>query len=465
MSLCVAGITALQLYFSYKNYTAATAAFKKESNEAFFEAVDSTFSIHRRNVADDLGMWLADTTHIHISSKWDPEKLTTVFTIRELATGGGESGEIVMSVEGLNEKGPITPEIKTAFIKQMQNMVKQQLKSGGIIYFTQELGKKINSAYVDTPIHVKLLERQYEQALKKRGMALPFTIEENERGGIFCTDNANLATQGERWVSACFEDTDMFLLARLKWVIAGSLLLILITLACFWYTAKTLLTQQKLNNLKDDFISNMTHEIHTPLTSVMVTAEALKKFSHDEEARRNYIEIILHQSKKLSTLTDEILTGAKLEKQGMALNDTIDIKNLLQEAAEGFTGVMLTVPNEEIYYKGNRIHFTNAITNLVDNAIKYNTSVKPVVTLDCTVSGREITITVSDNGPGIPDEHKRKIFGQFYRVPSGNVHDVKGYGLGLSYVQKVVHAHRGTITVEDNKPKGSTFKIKLPYAA
>ena len=464
MSLCVTGITALQLYFSFKNYSAATIAFKKDSNEAFLEAVDSTFSIHRQNVADDLGMWLADTTQIRIARKWDAEKEASVFTIKEVGTDDG--GEVTMSITGLDSEGPMTSQIKSAFIKQMQNTIKHQLKSGGIIYFTQELGKKINKAYFETPIHLKLLERQYEQALKKRGMLLPFTIEKrSEESGIFCTDSANLATQGERWVSACFEDTDMFLLARLKWVIAGSLLLILITLACFWYTARTLLTQQKLNNLKDDFISNMTHEIHTPLASVIVTAEALKKFSHDEEARRNYIDIILHQSKKLSTLTDEILTGAKLEKKGMALNDTIDINNLLQEIAGGFTGIQFTMPNGQVYCKGNKLHLTNAITNLVDNAVKYNTSVKPVVTLDCAVSGREIIITVTDNGPGIPDEHKQKIFGQFYRIFSGNVHDVKGYGLGLSYVHKVIRAHGGTITVEDNNPKGSIFKIKLPYAA
>ena len=105
MSLCVTGITALQLYFSFKNYSAATIAFKKDSNEAFLEAVDSTFSIHRQNVADDLGMWLADTTHIRISSKWDAERSTSVFAIKELAVDGGESGEIVMSVEGLDNKG------------------------------------------------------------------------------------------------------------------------------------------------------------------------------------------------------------------------------------------------------------------------------------------------------------------------------------------------------------------------
>ena len=464
MSLCVAGITTLQLYFSYKNYTAATMAFKKDSNEAFFEAVDSTFSVHRQNVADDLGMWLADTTHIIISSKWDAERSASVFTIKELAADGGESGEIVMSVEGLNEKGPMTPRAKEAFIKQMQDMVKQQLKSGGIIYFTQELGKKVNKAYFETPIHIKVLERQYARALKKRGMMLPFTISEGKRGA-FCTGEANLATQGKRWVRACFEDTDMFLLARLKWVIAGSLLLIVITLACFWFTAKTLLTQQKLNSLKDDFISNMTHEIHTPLTSVIVTAEALKKFSHDEEARSNYIDIILHQTKKLSGLTDEILTGTKLEKQGIMLNDTININQLLQEIALGFSGVLLTVPNEQLYCKGNKLHLSNAITNLVDNAVKYNTSVKPVITLGCMAFDKEIIIAVTDNGPGIPDEHKHKIFGHFYRIPAGNVHDVKGYGLGLSYVQKVIRAHKGTITVKDNKPKGSIFEITLPYAA
>lgn len=463
MSLCVTGITALQLYFSYKNYSAATIAFEKDSNEALLEAVDSTFSIHRQNVADSLGVWLADTTQIRITRKWNAEKEASVFTIKEVGTD--EGGEVTMSIAGLDSEGPMTPQIKKDFIKQMQNTVKHQLKSGGIIYFTQELGKRVNKAYFETPIQLTLFERQFEQGLINRGMLLPFTLEEGEGTGVFCTESANLATQGERSVTACFEDTDMFLLGRLKWVITGSLLLIVITLACFWYIAKTLLTQQKLNNLKDDFISNMTHEIHTPLASVLVTAEALKKFSHDEEARNAYIDIIFHQSKKLSTLTDEILTGAKLEKQGITLKDTLDVNDLLKEVAGGFTGVMLSVPDEKVRYKGNRVHLTNAIANLVDNAVKYNTSVRPVVNLGCTISGREIIITVSDNGPGIPDEHKQKIFGQFYRIPSGNVHDVKGYGLGLSYVQKIIRAHKGTVTVEDNMPKGCVFTIKLPYAA
>lgn len=465
MSLCLTGITALQLYFSYRNYTAATATFQRDSDEAFREAIDSAVSIHRQSVVDELGKWLDDSNQVQITSKWDEERETSVFTIKELDAKPGEHGEVTLNVSELRHKGSITPQIKKSFIGHIKDMVLTQLRSGGILFITQGMGTKVEKAYY-VSIDMDIIQVQYAKALNKKGITLPFAIRNKDTSNAeYCTSEVNAGINDERWLRACFEDTDMFLLARLKWVIAGSLLLILITLACFWYTAKTLLTQQKLNNLKDDFISNMTHEIHTPLTSVMVTAEALKKFSHDEEARRNYIEIILHQSKKLSTLTDEILTGAKLEKQGMALNDSIDIKNLLQEATEGFTGVVLKVPNEEICYKGNRVHLTNAITNLVDNAVKYNTSVKPVVTLDCTVPGREITITVSDNGPGIPDEHKRKIFGQFYRVPSGNVHDVKGYGLGLSYVQKVVHAHRGTITVEDNKPKGSTFKIKLPYAA
>ena len=241
MSLCVAGITALQLYFSYKNYSAATIAFKKDSNEAFLEAVDSTFSLHRQNVANDLGMWLADTTQIQITRRWDGEKKASVFTIKEVGTDDG--GEVTMSITGLDSEGPMTPEIKNDFIKQMQNTVMLQLKRGGIIFFTQGLGKKIDKSYYQTPINLKLLEREYETALKKRGVSLAFIIEEAEKTGMLCTDKANLATQGERWVNACFQDTDMFLLARLKWVIAGSLLLILITLDCFWYTARTLLRQ------------------------------------------------------------------------------------------------------------------------------------------------------------------------------------------------------------------------------
>ena len=103
----------------------------------------------------------------------------------------------------------------------------------------------------------------------------------------------------------------------------------------------------------------------------------------------------------------------------------------------------------------------NAVANLVDNALKYNSSPDPIVEITCSV-GKNVTITVSDNGPGIPDADKKKVFDQFYRIPSGNVHDVKGYGLGLSYVKKVVEAHNGSITIEDNQPRGASFILTLP---
>ncbi|RYE36827.1 MAG: HAMP domain-containing histidine kinase, partial [Sphingobacteriales bacterium] len=303
---------------------------------------------------------------------------------------------------------------------------------------------------------------QYRLALKRRGVTLPFRLNKNSSNYDYITKKVNFGIKHEQWMRAGFLGLNTYLLGELKWVLSGTLLLLLITLTCFWYTIKTLLNQQKLNTMKDDFISNMTHEIHTPLSSILVTADALKRFSYDEQHRNDYIDIILHQGKKLSGLTEEILTGARMERTGIALDDLINISDLAQKLKAGYHSVDVQQDAPSVVFKGNAMHLENAIGNLLENALKYNNQFQPLVILTFEVRKRKIAIIVSDNGPGIPDTEKEKIFDQFYRVPTGNIHDVKGYGLGLSYVKKVVEAHNGSIAVADNEPSGSVFTILLP---
>ncbi len=471
MSLCVAIITTLQFYYSYANYKLADRTFKKDANEALEEAVDSATNIRRNRVAQEFIGWMSDTTIIKLSCKWNPESQVTQFTIKELNAPENSNSQntITMSISDFKQKSDsLTPAAKEAFIAHMGGLVRDELKKDVVWFFTQGLGERLDKAYIQTPMKIELVEQQYKLALKRAGIELPFsfTFKEKPKDG-FVTRRVNISTsKAKRFISASFQDTDAYLLGRLRWIIGASLLLILITLGCFWYTLRTLFGQEKFSRLKDDFISNMTHEIHSPLSSVMITAEAMKEFDMTKEERDSYADIILYQSRKLTTLADEILSGAKLEQKGIALEDTIEVEKLLKDVISLYKDkAVIQYFGHKAIFKGNRSHFERAVTNVLDNAVKYNGGEATKIDIHSHIKGREIELTIADNGPGIPDAYKTKIFDRFYRIPTGNVHNVKGYGLGLSYVKKVVEAHRGIITVKDNSPTGSIFTIRIPYEA
>lgn len=469
MSFCVAGIAALQLYYNYATYQEESRRFERSCNDALDEAVDSSFSKHRKIVLGELRAWLHDPSFVKITAKWNSDAKQTVFTIAEVEPSPNGQSKISMSNEDFKEKlDSITPKAKKKLVEHMVSQVDSEFKRGYVWFYTQKIGDSLSKAFYDIPLDLRIIKKQYQASLKEKGISLPFVFNEKQEEASYQTKKVNISLRRphkKELLYASFVNKDLFLLKELKWILIGSVLLILITLSCFWYTLRLLLTQHKINEIKDDFINNMTHEINTPLTSIAITAEALKKFSHDKQAQEGYIDIILYQSRKLMSLTDEILNSAKLEKSEIELQDTIKVKILLEELVKGMDEkVQLSVSfsENEIFLKGNKNHLTRAISNLVDNAIKYNISDIPTVAISASAENKMLTIAIADNGPGIPDEHKEKIFSQFYRVPSGNIHNVKGYGLGLSYVKKVILAHKGSISVKDNIPEGSLFIIKLP---
>lgn len=470
MVISVAGITALQFYYSYTYYKVESATFQKEIDEAFTEAVDSAFSRNQARVVQLFKTWIGDTSYVSITTRWDTLNKQTIFNLNEVQPVSGNS-RVSLSLDTYKERtDSLTPEARNVIIDHMTNHVAADLKKGVVWYFTQGLGDRLSDAYYNTPIPRNIFIDEYKKALRRRSITTPFKVIEAKEAAPdgYCTVviDVGVKTNAGPKLRACFTNADAFLLGRLRWVIGGSVLLLLITLGCFWYTARVLLSQQKLSALKDDFISNMTHEIHTPLTSITITAQVLKQFSHDRTAQDNYLDIILYQSDKLSALADEILAGARLEKEGMALTDVTNINSLLAETAkskfaENVNVTVVPLP-DDIKITGNRANLQRALDNLIDNAVKYSTNVNPAIVIEGHMQNKEFIISIADNGPGIPDELKEKVFEPFYRIPSGNVHNVKGYGLGLSYVQKVIAAHRGSISIEDNTPAGSRFIITLP---
>lgn len=469
MSLCVAGITALQLYYSYKSYAVESVAFERNINEALNQAVDSTFRDRHNGVLKKLRGWLKDTAFVTISSKFNATEQVTVFNIKQVVPSANGQNDISMSLDYFPDRvDTLTPQARKVFIDYMVNYVDDQLNKGVGWYYTQKLGDSINKAAFSDPQDINLIRKRYRQALNRKGIQLPFLFNQKKiPENSVSTKKVNIAIgrpQKEEWLQATFPDTNIFLLKQLRWLLAGSLGLFVILLLCFWYTIKTLLSQQKLNVLKDNFISNMTHEIHTPLASITVTTQALKQFKHSRAEQDSYLDIILYQTNKLNTLADEILTGARLGTV-TELKENVAVNSLLEEVQQGFDETALNrieyVLCKDIIIQAYKSHLGRAIGNLLDNALKYSGNDKKV-TLFCSIKEGSLYVSVADYGPGISAEYHAKIFDDFYRIPTGNIHTIKGYGLGLSYVKKVVSIHKGRIIITGNKPVGTIFTITLP---
>jgi two-component system phosphate regulon sensor histidine kinase PhoR len=261
---------------------------------------------------------------------------------------------------------------------------------------------------------------------------------------------------------------------QMGWFIIGAVIFTIIITAAFFITIRTLLKQKKLSEIKSDFINNMTHEFKTPLATISLAVDALKneKVVGDKSKMEYFIRIIKEENKRMNKQVETILQAALLDKQELQLglkkasaheliNSALNNIKLQVEEKLGRLEVHLDATKDVI--NADEVHFTNLINNLLDNAVKYsNNNLK--IKLTTQNIGNQIKITIADNGIGMNKETLSRIFEKFYRAHTGNVHNVKGFGLGLSYVKTMVDAHRGTIKAESVLGKGSSFTILIPLA-
>jgi two-component system, OmpR family, phosphate regulon sensor histidine kinase PhoR len=258
------------------------------------------------------------------------------------------------------------------------------------------------------------------------------------------------------------------------WFFAGAALFTLIIATAFFITVRTLLRQKKLSEIKNDFINNMTHEFKTPLATISLAVDALKneKVVNDKEKTNYFTAIIKEENKRMNKQVETILQAALLEKQEVQLNlKKLSAHELINAALNNITlqieekGGKLEVNKmaEKDLIMADEVHFTNLINNLLDNAVKYSNE-KPLVKLSTQNTGKQIRIKIEDNGIGMNKETLNRIFEKFYRAHTGNVHNVKGFGLGLSYVKTMVEAHKGTIKAESTPGKGSSFIVTIPLS-
>ncbi len=262
------------------------------------------------------------------------------------------------------------------------------------------------------------------------------------------------------------------ILKEITWFILGSIIFTLIIIAAFFLTLRTLLIQKKLGEIKSDFINNMTHEFKTPLATISLAVDALKneKVVGDKEKTSYFTGIIKEENKRMNKQVETILQAALLDKQEIQLNlkklsanDLIKnaVNNILLPVNERGGKLEVKLDAAKDMVMADDVHFTNFVNNLLDNALKYSKE-NPSIKLSTSNAGNLFKIKIEDNGIGMNKETLSRIFEKFYRAHTGNIHNVKGFGLGLSYVKTMVEAHKGTIKAESTLGKGSAFTISFP---
>jgi two-component system phosphate regulon sensor histidine kinase PhoR len=260
----------------------------------------------------------------------------------------------------------------------------------------------------------------------------------------------------------------------LRWKIATSIAFTLIILAAFFLTVRTMLRQKKLAKIKNDFINNMTHEFKTPIATISLAVDAMRneKVLESREKMGYFSGIIKEENQRMNRQVETILRASQLEKQEVDLNlkqvhvhdvikDVVDNFTLQLEDRKGKVELVLNAQNDII--EADEVHLSNMVNNLVDNALKYSKeNIPPVVKVTTQSNGKKFVLKIEDNGIGMNRDTLKKIFERFYRAHTGNIHNVKGFGLGLSYVKTMVEAHDGGIKAESILGKGSTFTVDLP---
>ncbi|MCB0545298.1 MAG: HAMP domain-containing histidine kinase [Saprospiraceae bacterium] len=329
------------------------------------------------------------------------------------------------------------------------------------------------------------LRLAYRRSLDQAGIDVGFSVEVSS--GLYKTEKDDLRTDPafsglltRRFYAAELTHATGYLLRKMLPYFFFSLLLFGMTAAAFWVIYRNLRQQQRLAALKNEFIGNITHELKTPITTVGVALEALNDFEvlNDPEKAREYLSISQLELERLTLLVDKVLRLSTFETQPPRLKmEPVELPDLVQQVLDAMKLQAESVgaeirfdrePGANFTIQGDRLHLISVVFNLVDNALKYRGKNAPLIKvfLQNAAPGR-IRLVVEDNGTGIEEAYRLKVFEKFFRVPAGNTHNVKGHGLGLNYVANVVQQHGGSIRVESPTGpdgSGSRFIVELPVA-
>jgi two-component system phosphate regulon sensor histidine kinase PhoR len=463
MTVSILAIAAFQIYWLKKAYEREERTLEVRSNLAFRETVYSlqssklkldrlmmdttgvTTPVMRRDVLPKEMRFerrqqrkYADAEHIYIeriTANQDPQRV--IITNKKAADSSGIPKKVF---KGWNNQ-------VVRFLFDMESL-KDTIKVAEI---TQALQHRFDSQGLDVPFVVNRLHKASTEEQKFHEVTVGF------RNPI--TYQLHLG------------NTFPSVVNRILSPILLSLFLVCFTIVSFSLLYRNLQRQRRLADIKNEFISNITHELKTPIATVSVAIEALRSFnsSMDIDKRKEYLDISANELQRLSLLVDKVLKLSMFENKEIELKyEPLDMRLLMEEVTaslrlqfEKHKAKVDIVADGDTRLEGDRLHLVSVIYNLIDNAIKYSNG-HPDIQIRLKGEEHTVSLFVKDSGIGIPAEYKDKVFEKFFRVPTGNVHNAKGYGLGLSYVAHVVQKHKGLIKVTSDEGLGSTFIVSLP---
>lgn len=282
-----------------------------------------------------------------------------------------------------------------------------------------------------------------------------------------------IVNNNELELKLTFPEKKKFIIEEMGPMFITSVVLILLVLVMFWRTVLSLLKKKEILEHTTEFLNNMTHEFKTPLTNIALAGKMIVKEAtlRQEDKLKHYSGIILEENEKLKLQVEHMLSMTAMERGELPLQKTeVDMHQLIEEAVkcisvqiEHAQGILrLKLEAEQLVVMGDKTYLANVLCNLLDNAIKYSPE-KPELTVATKNNEKYLQVTVNDKGIGIAKEYHRKVFDTFFRVPTGDVHDVKGFGIGLAYVKKIVELHHGTIDLQSEKGAGTTITLMIPY--
>jgi len=355
----------------------------------------------------------------------------------------------------------------------------------------QGFGEDFRTQAIEKILDPALLDSLLNLALEEKGIRTPFEFgvfdpvrdvlviqktgdysEELLNQGFAITLFPNQTKHNPAYLAVYFPNEKRYIISQIWWLLIISGLFVLVIVILFYHTVSTIIRQKKLSDMKNDFINNMTHEFKTPVSTISLACEALcdKDVVNSADMARSYIRIISEENKRLGMMAEKILQASVIEKGQLQMkSEQCNMHEIISSAAqktqlqvESRNGTLATEFLATDYIiAGDRMHLTNVILNLLDNALKYSPQ-NPTIKLSTENNHKHLVISCADKGIGISKADQDRIFEKLYRVSTGNIHDVKGFGLGLSYVKAVVEAHKGNISLQSELRKGSVFIIVLP---
>ncbi len=433
------------------------------------------------------------------------EDISVLQTLRASAKNASEFNRNLRRVAQHTESGQaIRRVLQTDSLPEGANQMAKSFESHMNMWEYMKVSELVDSRPLAERVPLDVLDQSLKEELKNRGIDLPFQygVYSKARSSfiimnghyVVVENTPHLTTSGFKslynspyrvalypkdiespgYLAIYFPDRSQLVLGPVWKSLVLSIVFTGIILFCFWYTIQVIYRQKKLSEMKTDFINNMTHEFKTPIATISLATDSITSpmVIHEPERIKRFAEIIRQENRRMNSQVERVLQIAQLDRNEIQLRmSEVNLHELIQQAVRNFSlqiekrngTIHLDLQAQHPTVQGDATHLANVIHNLLDNANKYSPE-QPEITIRTRDLPRAVAVTIEDNGVGISKEARKHIFDKFYRVHTGNLHDVKGFGLGLSYVKAIVEAHKGSVEVRSEVGKGSAFTVSLPAA-